>query len=646
MPAFSRIIQPNLVDLDIEGLTVKMIKISDLNQDLTDLSTVVERNEGRPLGLSATYSPFGGLRLLAIADGTTVVIIDFESDNSKNNGRDTPPIDTSTTGRDYLSDHVLRRTAGFVYAFDMGPLALALWQSHDLRIQQAIDMQSAGPPTSRSPFLTISLAVGDMTRIFKSNIRKVFDDYVYHIPDDVAISKTTTPLAQRASVTHYISQLGSMEDRLAKVPPVDTFKLSDTVLRFLAKTSIDAFQLEEEKPKEVTRTVAASFTKGKKNMDAKFDRYQNKIRGRKDQEARVRIPATSGVGAYTISATISAARAEKLAAFDLFNWKLLVSKEFYEFWHEHLYSNLLSNVIVSEEFSDRGSFFSQISGCPVILCTLSMLSSHKLMQLGVFRVIPLQNIVVDEASQIEIGDYIPLFATATTIRKVTFIGDDKQLPPHGQEKIGGLQSIFEVDHLHQHKLLLNIQYRMPPQIGEFISQSVYDSLLESNADHYLSYTEHMTCRFVNVPGQQVSHGTSWKNLAESKAILQLASIFQAQGKKFKIITPYDAQRTSLENGLKNAELQWEDKCFNVDSFQGNEEDYIIISLVRSLDLGFLSDLRRTNVMLTRCKRGMVIFTSKLFMEKYGKDSLVGSLLQYYDNDAWIEVQEMSTTYFP
>ncbi|KAL4064426.1 hypothetical protein J3A83DRAFT_4135956 [Scleroderma citrinum] len=50
-------------------------------------------------------------------------------------------------------------------------------------------------------------------------------------------------------------------------------------------------------------------------------------------------------------------------------------------------------------------------------------------------------------------------------------------------------------------------------------------------------------------------------------------------------------------------------------------------------------------MLTRCKRGMVIFTSKEFMQKYGKNSLVGSLLGYYDNEAWIEVKEMNRTIF-
>lgn len=799
MPA-SRIIHQNLVDVDTDGLNVKLIKLSDLSQDLTDLLTLVERNDGRPLGLSAAYSPIGGLRLLAVADATTVTIVDFETDNSKDNGRATPPHDT-TVGVDYLRDHVLCRSAGFVHSFDMGPLALALWQSHNLRIQQAIDVQSAcATPLTRAPLAAVKFAIGDTARIFDVNITRAFNDYICHVPDDPSASQTTTPLAQRAWVAHHISQLGLMEERLANVPPVNTVKLSDTILRFLAKTTQDAFQLDEKKPTEVTRTVVAAFNKGK--VDAKVDRYQHKIRKGNNQQARIHVPGATAGGGYSMSAAIGPTRgegvrlqtdgnmsgkrvtyltltgredltaaevkraqivlmilqgkicaggseglnpwvhqiflepgdefawpadwaksttspiklkrdeiprplnssqvkvirrmlsnadedrvtvvqgppgtgkttviasyvltavsagqtgiwliahsniavknmAEKLADFGLTNWKLLVAKEFYEFWHEHLYVHIRSNIIISEEFIDK-SIMSQLYGCPVVLCTLSMLSSPKLHQLGVFRKVPLKNIVVDEASQIEIGEYIPLFTTTSTIRKVTFIGDDKQLPPHGQEEIGGLQSIFEVEHLRKYMLLLDTQYRMPPQIGDFISQSVYEGLLKSSDGHSLAQTPYMTCQFINVAGKQVSVGTSLKNAEECQAILKLSSILQEKGKRFKIITPYDAQRTLIENELKDSGLKWTDTCFNVDSFQGNEEDYIIISLVRSYDLGFLQDLRRTNVMLTRCKRGMVIFTSKTFMQKYGKDSLVGNLLVYYDNEAWLEIQDMQKTTF-
>ncbi|KAF8126923.1 hypothetical protein EV363DRAFT_1452614 [Boletus edulis] len=106
-------------------------------------------------------------------------------------------------------------------------------------------------------------------------------------------------------------------------------------------------------------------------------------------------------------------------------------------------------------------------------------------------------------------------------------------------------------------------------------------------------------------------------------------------------------RTLIEEELKKAELKWENKCFNVDSLQGNEEDYIVIPPVRSRDLGFLEDKRRMNVMLSRCKRGMVIFTNKAYIEKYagpGK-SLIGELThKWYDGEAWIEMGDLAKTH--
>ncbi|KAG2741776.1 hypothetical protein P692DRAFT_20248426, partial [Suillus brevipes Sb2] len=105
------------------------------------------------------------------------------------------------------------------------------------------------------------------------------------------------------------------------------------------------------------------------------------------------------------------------------------------------------------------------------------------------------------ASQIEIGAYIPLFTSHTSIRKICFIGDDKQLPHYGQDDIHNLKSIFEVKHLKDHALFLNTQYRMPPQIGNFISQAVYDGLLESNMQHPVT-NERMAYHFINIPSQE------------------------------------------------------------------------------------------------------------------------------------------------
>ena len=51
-------------------------------------------------------------------------------------------------------------------------------------------------------------------------------------------------------------------------------------------------------------------------------------------------------------------------------------------------------------------------------------------------------------------------------------------------------------------------------------------------------------------------------------VCHIARLYQDQNKPYRIITPYDAQRTAIEIGLKSANLNWENKVFNVDSFQG------------------------------------------------------------------------------
>lgn len=95
--------------------------------------------------------------------------------------------------------------------------------------------------------------------------------------------------------------------------------------------------------------------------------------------------------------------------------------------HEHLYHDSLdSNLIRSDEFPDDVVGAERLLlGSRVMLCTLSMLSHDKILLFG--QVVPIQTIVVDEASQIEIGDYLPpLQRFKTTLRKLVFIGDDKQ----------------------------------------------------------------------------------------------------------------------------------------------------------------------------------------------------------------------------
>jgi hypothetical protein len=96
--------------------------------------------------------------------------------------------------------------------------------------------------------------------------------------------------------------------------------------------------------------------------------------------------------------------------------------------HEHLYKDLDTKVIRSDDFPADGNpvgLSRMFLDCRVVLCTLSMLSVDKVVHVA--RIIPVQTVIVDEASQIELGDYLPaLHLYSRSLRKLVFIGDDKQ----------------------------------------------------------------------------------------------------------------------------------------------------------------------------------------------------------------------------
>ena len=125
--------------------------------------------------------------------------------------------------------------------------------------------------------------------------------------------------------------------------------------------------------------------------------------------------------------------------------------------------------------------------------------------------------------------------------------------------------------------------RMPVALGNFISKRVYGGQLCSQ--HPME--EFSCCVFVDVRGKEIQElgGTSWKvetptpyyeqladlsqNLEEIESVVSIAEKLTLQKKRFKIITPYDVQRNGIQNALKEKQMVSEDKCFNIDSFQGS-----------------------------------------------------------------------------
>ncbi|TRM58031.1 P-loop containing nucleoside triphosphate hydrolase protein [Schizophyllum amplum] len=251
------------------------------------------------------------------------------------------------------------------------------------------------------------------------------------------------------------------------------------------------------------------------------------------------------------------------------DFRLIVSQDFYVEWHESIYTAIEQKLIRSDEFPpDTGSLARFIGDARVILSTVSMLSNPKLEQLRMYNdVMPVERLVIDEASQINVFDYMPLCAKFKKLRKICFFGDPKQLPPYGKDNARTIESIYDLSHLTRYSHFLNTQYRMPVPLGDFISDTVYGGRLMSA--HQI--TDPSCIVFVDARrghgGGEELQGCSQINRDEVQVIRNLVEQYHRAEKNFCVITPYDAQRAEISRDLESVGLP-SDRVFNVDSFQG------------------------------------------------------------------------------
>ncbi|KAF8483864.1 hypothetical protein DFH94DRAFT_690333 [Russula ochroleuca] len=184
-------------------------------------------------------------------------------------------------------------------------------------------------------------------------------------------------------------------------------------------------------------------------------------------------------------------------------FKLLVSKDFIFEWHEELYEEV-KDVVIRSDILKQDSGISgtrQIfDGVTLVLSTLSMLSNPILTDYGLLKLIPVRSLVVDEASQIDVFDFMHLFHKfSKVLKKVCLFGDPKQLPPYGAQE-AKLQTIFEVNHLSKTSYLLDTQWG-------FISETVYEGKLHSSH----AIVDHSCIVFIDVEkGKEERRGMSYQ----------------------------------------------------------------------------------------------------------------------------------------
>lgn len=284
-------------------------------------------------------------------------------------------------------------------------------------------------------------------------------------------------------------------------------------------------------------------------------------------------------------------------------------------------ANLLEDYIIDEELANA-----QVIACTPVVASSRFLKSKKF-----------NTLFFDEASQaLEPMTWIPLLKC----NRVIFAGDHFQLPPvvkSREAEKGGLKITLLERCMKQenNSVLLNIQYRMHNAIMGFSNKIFYNNELLADATvketslhgddsndllfKPIDFIDTAGCGFDEKQNEET---LSLYNIQETEIIWKhlhlLIEEYKNTGNDYTqlsigIIAPYKSQIETLQEQFHDMVLDEQlKKCISIktiDGFQGEERDIIYISFVRSNDkgeIGFLSDIRRTNVALTRARKKLVM----------------------------------------
>ncbi|RKP19775.1 hypothetical protein ROZALSC1DRAFT_13565 [Rozella allomycis CSF55] len=275
----------------------------------------------------------------------------------------------------------------------------------------------------------------------------------------------------------------------------------------------------------------------------------------------------------------------------------------------------------------------------IMFATLGFAHSHS------FKNTDFDICCVDEACQASEPETLPLLKDS--LKRLVLIGDPNQLPAVINSKLseqaGYGVSLFERLYKRNYPyVMLSTQYRMHPKISEFCSKNFYGGQLKDGPNVLSeSYTKHWHSQRMFGPlvffnqemaleekcstGSYVNSGeidaifSTLKDFfvkyPNSNATIGIVCLYKEQ-KKMMLEKMNDFSRTLREiaedpklvaSFLNNIDVN------TVDGFQGQQRDIILLSLVRANkkgSLGFITDIKRVNVSLTRAKHSLWIFGNK------------------------------------
>ncbi len=274
----------------------------------------------------------------------------------------------------------------------------------------------------------------------------------------------------------------------------------------------------------------------------------------------------------------------------------------------------------------------------VITCTLVGASNRHIRHLG------FETVFIDEAAQaLEPGCWIPIAKG----QRLVLAGDHHQLPPTVKSekaaREGLRETLFEkcIQRQPNTARMLKVQYRMHAHIMGFSSEKFYGGQLVAHpsvghadlAAYDPRFAPDLPVEFIDTAGcgfseQAIPESRSTANPEEAHLLLERLAQLLAQLSEpgeptdpdqrpltIGVIAPYRAQINYMKDAIEDSAvlndllLQRRLSVGTVDSFQGQERDIIAITLTRSNpqgEIGFLSDIRRMNVGMTRARRKLLL----------------------------------------
>ncbi|XP_073534615.1 NFX1-type zinc finger-containing protein 1-like isoform X2 [Phyllobates terribilis] len=237
-------------------------------------------------------------------------------------------------------------------------------------------------------------------------------------------------------------------------------------------------------------------------------------------------------------------------------------------------------------------------------------------------------VIVEEAAEVLEAHIITTLSRRC--QHLILIGDHQQLRP--ATTVYELAKNFNLEVSMFERLIrmgipyvrLNYQHRMRPEIAKLLTPHIYDRLENhESVDKYdnvkgvcqnLFFVDH------DHPEHQISEGKSRQNVHEAAFVKSLCFYFIQQGyspSQITILTTYSGQLHCLQKMMPKAQFQGVRVCV-VDKYQGEENDIIILSLVRSNvfgNVGFLKIPNRVCVALSRAKKGLYCIGNMQMLSK-------------------------------